>query len=174
MAKLKQSFGNIPIEVFNKMTSLDRQPIAKYNNMMKSIRKWESQIEDLKGDIKKLNDRIKGYENRCQKLYDNNKHLEEEYDISYNVSTNTKSLANGNKAIYWMINLKYKGMNKPIYLGSDDLVRDKIKNELGIKKKLKKEEIKHKIAFLCYDNLVDMVMKEKNLFDRKITFDDLL
>ena len=73
-----------------------------------------------------------------------------------------------------MINLKYRGMTKPIYLGSDDDVRQKIKSELGIKKRLKKEDVRSKIGFLCFDNLYDMVVKEKNLFDRKISFDDLI
>ena len=62
MGKLKEKFGDISKEVFNKMSSLDRQPIAKYNNMMRSIRKWESQINILKEDINQLNDRIKSYE----------------------------------------------------------------------------------------------------------------
>ncbi|MGC6284517.1 MAG: hypothetical protein ACON4X_02575 [Polaribacter sp.] len=174
MSKLKERFGDINKEVFNKMNSLERQPIAKYNNMMRTIRKWESQIDAYKSDIDKLNSRIKSYEKKCKKLYDDNKHLEEEYDIKYNVSTNNKTLANGSKAIYWMINLKYRGMTKPIYLGSDDVVRKKIKEELGLKKRLKKEDVRTKIGFLCFDNLLDMVMKEKNLFDRKITFDDLV
>lgn len=174
MGKLKERFGDISKEVFNKMSSLDRQPIAKYNNMMRSIRKWESQIDILKEDINKLNGRIKSYEKKCKKLYNDNKHLEEEYDIKYNISTNNKTLANGEKRIYWMINLKYRGMTKPIYLGSDDDVRQKIKSELGIKKRLKKEDVRSKIGFLCFDNLYDMVVKEKNLFDRKISFDDLI
>ena len=116
MGKLKERFGDISKEVFNKMSSLERQPIAKYNNMMRSVRKWESQIDILKEDINKLNGRIKSYENKCKKLYDDNKHLEEEYNIQFNVSTNNKTLANGKKAIFWMINLKYRGMTKPIYL----------------------------------------------------------
>lgn len=174
MGKLKERFGDIPKEVFNVMSSLNRQPIAKYNNMMKTISKWKSQIEVLNEDIEKLNDRVKSYEKKCQKLYNDNQHLEEEYDIKYNVSTNNKTLANGNVAIYWMINLKYRGMTKPIYLGSDANVRQKIKEELGLKKKLKKEDVRSKIGFLCFDNLLDMVMKEKNLFDRKITFNELI
>ena len=59
MGKLKERFGDISKEVFNKMSSLERQPIAKYNNMMRSVRKWESQIDILKEDINKLNGRIK-------------------------------------------------------------------------------------------------------------------
>ena len=37
---------------------------------------------------------------RSKKLYNDNKHLEEEYDIKYNISTNNKTLANGEKRIY--------------------------------------------------------------------------
>ena len=174
MGKLKERFGDISKEVFNKMSSLERQPIAKYNNMMRSVRKWESQIDILKEDINKLNGRIKSYEKKCKKLYDDNKHLEEEYNIQFNVSTNNKTLANGDIAIFWMINLKYRGMTKPIYLGSDKNVRKRIKEELGLKKKLKKEDVRSKIRFLCFDNLYDMVIKGDNLFDRKVSFDDLI
>ena len=58
MSKLKERFGDINKEVFNKMNSLERQPIAKYNNMMRTIRKWESQIDTYKRDIEKLNELI--------------------------------------------------------------------------------------------------------------------
>ena len=69
MGKLKERFGDIPKEVFNKMSSFNRQPIAKYNNMMKTISKWKSQIDVLNEDIEKLNDRVKSYEKKCQKLF---------------------------------------------------------------------------------------------------------
>ena len=58
MGKLKERFGDISKEVFNKMSSIERQPIAKYNNMMR-VEKMESQIDILKEDINKLNSRIK-------------------------------------------------------------------------------------------------------------------
>lgn len=174
MRKLKERFGDISKEVFNKMSSLERQPIAKYNNMMNTIRKWDSQIEKMKDDIDKLNERKKSYLKKCKKLYDDNKHLEEEYNLQMNVSTNNKKLKSGEIRIYWMINLKYKGMTKPIYLGSDEFVRQKVKEELKLKKRLKKEDLRDKIRFLCFDNLFDLVMKEKNLFDIDINFDRLL
>ena len=174
MGKLKERFGNISKKVFDKMSSLERQPIAKYNNMMRNIRKWESQIDVLKGDIDKLNGKIKSYESKCRKLYNENKILEEEYSMNFNVSTNTKTLANGRKGIFWMINLKYKGMTKPIYLGSDKNVREIVNKALENKGRLSKDRLKSEIYDMCFDKLYIMVTKEKNMFDRKISFDDLI
>ena len=172
--KLKDLFGNIDNRIFGKLSSIERQPIAKYNNMMRYIRRWEDEILKKEDEINFLKSRIKGYEMECKKMYKLNKHLEYDYNIKYNVSTNNKRLKDGTISIYWMINLKYKGLNKAIYLGSDKCVREKIKKELRLNGKLSKEDVKSKLGFLCFDNLLDMVIKEKNLFDKKITFDDLI
>lgn len=173
-SKLKDLFGNIDNRIFEKLSSKERQPIAKYNNMLRYIRRWEDEILKKEDEIKYLKSRIKGYERECKEMYKLNKHLEEKYNIKYNISTNNKRLKDGSISIYWMINLKYRGLNKAIYLGSDKNVREKVKKELRLKGKLSKEDVKTKLRFLCYDNLSDMVIKEKNLFDKKITFDDLI
>lgn len=173
-SKLKDLFGNIDNRVFEKLSSKERQPIAKYNNMMRYIRRWEDEILKKEDEINYLKSRIKGYEKDCKKMFKLNKHLENDYNIKYNVSTNNKRLKDGSISIYWMINLKYRGLNKAIYLGSDKNVKQKIKEELGLEEELKKDDIKNKIAFLCFDNLLDMVLENKNLFDKKITFDDLI
>lgn len=174
MKKLKERFGKIPQSVFKKMKSIHRQPIAKYNNIMRSIERDYIAIEDLKDDIKELESKIDKNSNRCEKIYNQNKHLEEEYSMNMNVSTNTKKLKDGREVIYWMINLKYKGYNKPIYLGSDKRVRDIVGKLIESKKKLSKEDFKVKVRFLCIDKLTDMVMTKENLYNEKIKFEDLI
>jgi len=173
-SKLKDLFGNIDNRIFEKLSSKERQPIAKYNNMMRYIRRWEDEILKKEEEIKYLKSRIKGYERECKEMYKLNKHLEDDYNIKYNISTNNKRMKDGSISTYWMINLKHKGLNKAIYLGSDKNVREKVKKELRLNGKLSKEDVKTKLGFLCFDNLLDMVIKEKNLFDKKITFDDLI
>jgi len=174
MKNLKERFGKIPQSVFDKMKSIDRQPIAKYNNMMRRVDEWYAEIDDLKEDIKEIESKIDKYNSRCNELYEKNKHLEEEYSMNMNVSTNMKKLKDGSVAIYWMINLKYKGYNKPIYLGSDKKVREIVSKELKIKRRLNKEDMKEKIRFICIDNLIDMVMTKENLYSEKIKFEDLI
>ena len=171
---LKDKFGNIPQSVFNKMGSKERQPIAKYNNMMSKIEEWYVEVEDLKDDIKEIEKRIESYSNRCKKIYEKNKHLEEDYSMNMNVSVNRKKLKNGDTVNYWMSNLKYKGLNKPIYLGSEDKVKEVVMRELKLKKQPNEEELRERLGFLCYDNLEELVMTEKNLFDRKITIEELI
>jgi len=174
MKNLKERFGKIPQSVFDKMKSIDRQPIAKYNNVMRRVDEWYAEIDDLKEDIKEIESKIDKYNSRCNELYEKNKHLEEEYSMNMNVSTNMKKLKDGSVAIYWMINLKYKGYNKPIYLGSDKKVREIVSKELKIKRRLNKEDMKEKIRFICIDNLIDMVMTKENLYSEKIKFEDLI
>lgn len=171
---LKDKFGNIPKSVYNKMGSKERQPIKLYNTYMRSIEGWYIDIEDLKDDIKEIEKKIESYSNRCKKIYEKNKHLEEEYSMNMNVSYNRKKLKNGDTVNYVMINLKYRGLNKPIYLGTEDKIIELLIRKLKLKKQPNEEEVKEKLSFLCYDNLENLVMTEKNLFDRKITIEELI
>ena len=174
MKKLKERFGKIPQSVFKKMKSIDRQPIAKYNNIMRSIERDYIAIEDLKDDIKELESKIDKNSNRCEKIYNQNKHLEEEYSMNMNVSTNIKKLKDGSEAIYWMINLKYKGYNKPIYLGSDKKVREIVSKVIESKRRLSKDRLKSEIWDMCFEKLYIMVMTKENLYNEKIKFEDLI
>ena len=170
---LKDKFGNIPQSVYNKMGSKERQPIKLYNEYMRSIEGWYIDIEDLKDDIKEIEKKIESYSNRCKKIYEKNKHLEEEYSMTMNVSYNRKKLKNGDTVNYVMINLKYRGLNKPIYLGTEDKMIELLIREVKDKPKNEKE-VKGWLGNLCYDNLEELVMTEKNLFDRKITIEELI
>jgi hypothetical protein len=92
----------------------------------------------------------------------------------FNVSVNRKKLKDNLVVNYWMINLKYKGYNKSIYLGSEDEVRRIVNEEINENNYLEKEELKNQIYDMCYDKLYDLVINEKNLFERKIVFKDLI
>jgi FtsZ-binding cell division protein ZapB len=174
MAKLKERFGNIDERLFEKLESKDRQPIAKYNNMIKKMDEWVEEIEDLKYEIEVLEKKIFSYGKECKDIYEANKHLEKKYSLIFNVSINRKKLKDNLIVNYWMINLKYKGYNKSIYLGNEEDVRRIVNEELKENNYLEKEELKSQIYDMCYDKLYDLVMSEKNLFNNKIVFKDLI
>jgi hypothetical protein len=52
-----------------------------------------------------------------------------------------------------MINLKYKGYNKSIYLGSEEEVRRIVNEQINENNYLEKEELKNQIYDMCYDKL---------------------
>ena len=174
MKKLKEKFGNIEERVFSKLKSIDRQPIAKYNNMIRKMDEWVVEIENLKYEIELLEKKIFNYGKECRLIYENNKHLEDKYNMTFNVSINRKKLKNNNIVNYWMLNLKYKGCNKSIYLGVEEYVRKIVNEEIGENNYLEKEELKSQIYDMCYDKLYDLVISEKNLFDKKIVLRDLI
>jgi len=174
MKKLKEKFGNIDERIFNKLKSIDRQPIAKYNNMIRKMDEWVEEIENLKCEIELLEKKIINYGKECRLIYENNKHLEKKYNMIFNVSINRKKLKNNMIVNYWMINLKYKGYNKSIYLGSEEYVRKIVNEEIGEYNYLENEKLKNQIYDMCYDKLYELVIGEKNLFDKKIVFKDLI
>ena len=83
-----------------------------------------------------------------------------------------------------MINFKYKGKSKSIHIGENKNVikfireNESIKKYRRIPKRMDKEFIKDSISFLIEDNLYDLVYNDiigkHNIFDMKITFDDLV
>ena len=56
----------------------------------------------------------------------------------------------------------------------EDKVKEVVMRELKLKKQPNEEELRERLGFLCYDNLEELVMTEKNLFDRKITIEELI
>jgi hypothetical protein len=174
MAKLKERFGNIDEKIFNKLIGIERQPIAKYNNMIRKMDEWVIEIENLKYEIELLNNKISNYGKECREIYEKNRHLEIKHYMVFNVSVNRKKLKDNIVVNYWMINLKYKGYNKSIYLGSEEEVRRIVNEEINENNYLEKEELKNQIYDMCYDKLYDLVISEKNLFERKIVFKDLI
>jgi hypothetical protein len=173
--KLKRRFGDITPSIFNKMSSRERQPIAKYNGMMDTIDKWYEEIEDYKHHIEQIEKDIRRYAKSCEKIYEKHKHLEEEYSAKFYFTTNKKVLSGGEMKIYWMLILKLKGSNKTIHLGADDKIKEVVKKEFNEDvQKMDKETFIDRLYALVRENLEEMIVKEKNLFDKKITLEDLI
>jgi len=173
--KLKRRFSNIHKSIFDKMSSRERQPIAKYNGMMNSIEKMYEEIEDYKHLIEEIEKKIRKYSKSCERIYDKHKHLEEDYTIRFYFTVNEKVIKSGEVRKYWMINLKYKGDNKSIYLGSEEKVKEVVKNELNEDvSDFDKDSLIDKLFYLIKDNLEDMVVKKQNLFDENITLSQLI
>lgn len=173
-------FGNIDLkDIISKLkkddTYNDKVNLIQYNNKQLQLKDRLRQIEELSSEINTLNNECKDLYKEMEDIYSKNPHLSEDYVMNFNISKNRKKLVNGKVGIFWIINLKYRGSNKPIYLGSDKKVREIVGREIGVKSKLSEERLRNEINDMCYDKLLDLVLKEKkNLFDMKITFNDLL
>ena len=85
-----------------------------------------------------------------------------------------------------MINLKYKGETKPIYIGNDSKTKEYIRGDKYLTKnftdinfdKLSEDDIRRCIEFLVSESLEDLViekrLKGENLLSNTIKFTDLI
>jgi FtsZ-binding cell division protein ZapB len=171
-------FGSIDLkDIINKLKKNDRDSInlIQYSNLQLQLNWNLDEIDELKDKIKKLQKDSKELYGEMEGIYNKNPHLSEDYVMSFNISKQNKKLSDGKITPYWIINLKYRGSNKSIYLGSNEKVREIVGKEIGVKKKLEEGRLKSEIYDMCYDKLLDLVVKEKkNLFDMTIRFEDLI
>lgn len=202
--KLPHKFGNIPKKIWEKLEGRDKQFLFKYNWYREKIDKINDEIDDYMVIIDSLRKERKRCEKRSNEIWNENKHLNEKYQLTYNISTNKKytsirkrkgfnkegksqsQLEEERKLIgkYWLVNFKYKGKTKSIHIGEDKSVNellknnDDLKNVFDIPKKLTEDDIRNYISFLIEDNLYDLVygdmMGKYNIFDKKISFNDLI
>ena len=155
--RLPNQFGKINDKLFNKLSSKQRQPIAIYNKSFKQLEDIENQLEDYEIIIENLKKDREKIRRRCEKIYTDNKHLTDDYLVSYNISKNDRytsirqrkgfntegksktQLLKERKFIgrYWLVNIKYRGKTKSIHIGNDDYVKEYIKNDAYIKKEAK-------------------------------------
>lgn len=202
--KLPNEFGKIPKKIWERLEGKNKQFLFKYNYHMEKIDKLNEKIESQMETIKNLRNERKRSEKRVTELWNENKHLNENYNLSYNISTNKKytsikkrkgfnkegksktELLNNRKLIgkYWLINFKYKGKSKSIHIGEDKSVKkfikenEYLKDNFKIPKTLSEDKIRSFISHLIEDNLYELVYKDimgkHNLFEIKITFNELL
>jgi len=183
--RLPNQFGKINDRVFKNMSSKQRQPIAIYNNSFKQLEGIEDEMDSYDIIISELKEKKEKVKKRLEKIYTENKHLLEEYYLKYNISTNSKKLKSGIK-IYWMMNVKFKGMTKPIYIGNDEFVRDYLSKNKKLHKELKDSDIdfnnlsKDDIRY-CLQWVIDTkevldkkVAKGENILSQNILFTDLI
>lgn len=199
--KLPHKFGNIPKKIWEKLEGKEKQFLFKYNWYREKIDKINDEIDDYKVIIENLRKERKKCEMRSNDIWNENKHLNENYSLTYNISTNNKytsinkrkgfnkegksttELEKERKLIgkYWLINFKYKGKSKSIHIGEDKSVKEFLKtnDDLNdIPNNLTEDEIRKYISFLIEDNLYDLVYGDMigkyNIFDKKISFNDLV
>ena len=203
--KLPHRFGEIPIRIWDKIENKKKQFLHKYDYFIRQTYKIDDEILELEQEIKELKKKKESYRKRCEQIWVEHRHLKEDYTIKFNVSKNDKyTKVKSNKSgfnkmgystsklreerkflgRYWLINVKYKGMNKSIHIGKDEYIKDYLKKDewinqnkdfLGIKDldNLTEDDIKLSVRKLINDNLEDVVLSPDNFFNNKMTFEEL-
>ena len=204
--KLPNRFGEIPQYIWDKIPNKDKQFLFKYDYYRRSAIALDEKIQDLEEEIRQLKKDKEKFRKKSEQVWVENRHRKEDYLPKFNITnyakkTPLKSKRKGfnkvGKSIsqrkeeqkilgwYWNINVKYKGLTKSIYLGSNDKVKAFIKeiewvkdnqDTLGIVNlnELTREEVKHIIDVLVRDNLDEMITSADNFFNRKVTLEELV
>ena len=84
-----------------------------------------------------------------------------------------------------MINVKYKKRTKSIHIGSDDYIKDFLKNNDWVKENkdfleiddlnnLTESNIKQSVDKLIGDNLYEVIISTTNFFEESVKFTDLV
>ncbi|NVK75891.1 MAG: hypothetical protein HWE24_20645 [Oceanospirillaceae bacterium] len=171
-------FGNVNLkDIIGKLKKddMDSLSLIQYSNKQLQLMWKLEEINSLKEEIEILNKECKNIYKEMEEIHNQNPHLSEDYVMTFNISKQNKKLANNSIGVFWIINLKYRGTNKSIYLGSDKKVREIVSTQLNTKRKLSEERLKSEIYDMCYDKLWEFVIENKqNLFDIKIKFEDLI
>ena len=176
--RLSFRFPNIPKKIFDKLDEKVRQQIAIYNQSQSQMIKLDEEIIELKLDIKEKQKKVEEVRRRCEKILGENKQLTEDFSLRMYPTY----IPNGSGS--WNINLKYKNQNKPIYVGTDEYVRNLMKtdkdiikylNDGKVPKRLNEDFIKRGLVFLIEDELWERIYDNpnENLLSTKITFKDL-
>ena len=204
--KLPHRFGTIPKQIWEKLEGKHKQFLFKYDWYIQQSYKIDDEILELEQEIKELKKRKEKCRKRSEQLWVENRHLKEEYSPSFSISKNDKytrvtsnqkgfnkvgksvtQLKEERKLInrYWLINVKYKGRNKSIHIGTDKYIKDFLKNNEWIKENQESLEIKdidnltekniqRSVEILIGDNLYDEILSPNNFFESKIKFTDLV
>lgn len=202
--KLPNKFGDIPKKIWEKLEGTNKQFVFKYNYYREKIDKINDEIDDYMVIIDNLRKERKKCEKRSTEIWNDNKHLNENYSLTYNISTNKKytplskrkgfnregksktELEKERKLIgkYWLINFRYKGKSKSIHIGENTSVIKQLRDNkdltsnFDIPNNPTEEEIRRYISYLIEDNLYELVfddmMGKHNIFDKKISFNDLI
>ena len=178
-SKIPHKFGSIPKTLWDKIPGKGKQFLYKYDYHRKKMVEIDEEIEELKIDIEEKKKEKEKHRRKSEEIYKNNKNLKSDYSVSFNISKNDKKIKDKIHR-YWLVNIKFKGMNNPIHIGIDDFVKDYIKNDkwlnenMSIPKKLSEDDIRSCIDMLVRDSIDDLVTSGENLFDKTIRFTDLV
>ena len=178
-SKIPHKFGGIPIKLWDKLEGNDKQFLFKYDYHRKKMIELDEEIVELRLDIEEKRKQKEKHRKRSEEIFKGNKHLKDDYSVSFNISKNDKKLKD-KVYRYWLINIKYKGSNLSVHIGKDEYVKDLIKkdewlnNNMDLPKNLSVEDIKDCMNKLVCDGIYDLVKSGKNMFTKDIKFIDLL
>ena len=160
ISKHKLSFEFIPKKVLDKLDDDKlKSDLYKYRRVRRKVLEWEDDVDELKNEIDKKKKRIKEYNKIITHLYNKINVLRSDFLPIVNVVNYKKG-----KTYYWNINVKFKNQIKSIYLGSDNKIREIFKNKIGLRKNVSKDKLKQNIEFHIVDEIMDMVIENKDDF----------
>ena len=160
ISKHKLSFEGISDKVWNNLDKKLQIDVSKYRRVRRDVIKWENEIESQRELIRKRKSKIKEYNKILTHLYGKINHLKSDFLPIINVVSYKKD-----ESIYWNINVKFKNQIKSIYLGSDNKIREIFKDRIGLRKNISKDKLKQKIEFYLVEEIMDMVIDNKNDFN---------
>jgi len=178
-SKIPHKFGGIPIKLWDKLEGNDKQFLFKYDYHRKKMIELDEEIVELRLDIEEKRKQKEKHRKRSEEIFKENKHLKDDYSVSYNVSKNDKKV-NDKVHRYWLINIKYKGSNLSVHIGKDEYVKDLIKKDewlnsnMDLPENLSVEDIKDCMNQLVGDGIYDLIKSGENIFTKNIKFIDLL
>ena len=160
ISKHKLSFEGISDKVWNNLDKKLQIDVSKYRRVRRDVIKWEKEIESQRELIRKRRSKIKEYNKILTHLYGKINHLKSDFLPIINVVSYKKD-----ESIYWNINVKFKNQIKSIYLGSDNKIREIFKDRVGLRKNVSKDKLKQQIEFYLIEEIMDMVIDNKNDFN---------
>lgn len=158
--KYKESFESFSKKVYDGFDKKTQSDLSKFRRVRRDVIKWENEISNYKSKIKERREKINRYYKILNKLYGRINHLKSDYIPIVNVVSYKKDVS-----IYWNINVKFKNYIKSIYLGSDKKLREIFNEKIGLRKNISKEKFRQKIEFCLVEEVMDLVIENKDDYD---------
>ena len=163
ISKHKISFEGISDKIWKNLDKKLQIDVSKYRRVRRDVIKFEKEIEKQRELIREKQLKVRKYNKILTHLYSKINHLKSDYLPIINVVSYSK---NDNKDfIYWNINVKFQNKIKSNYLGSDIKVRKEFKDRIGLRKNISNSKLKRQIEFYLVEEVMDMVIDNKDDFD---------
>ena len=163
ISKHKISFEGISDKIWKNLDKKLQIDVSKYRRVRRDVIKFEKEIEKQRELIREKQFKVRKYNKILTHLYSKINHLKSDYLPIINVVSYSK---NDNKDfIYWNINVKFQNKIKSNYLGSDIKVRKEFTDRIGLRKNISNSKLKRQIEFYLVEEVMDMVIDNKDDFD---------
>ena len=160
ISKHKLSFEGISDKVWKNLDKNLQSDVSKYRRVRRDVIKFEKEIEKQRELIREKQLKVRKYNKILTHLYSKINHLKSDYLPIINVVSYSKK-----DNIYWNINVKFQNKIKSNYLGSDNIVRKEFKDRIGLRKNISNSKLKRQIEFYLVEEVMDMVIDNKDNFD---------